>query len=113
MKQISISSNSTIKSAITKLSKEGVGTLLVVDKNNSFLGTLSDGDIRKAILKTNIVEGFNGIPVKPITPAVIINGSRFGINEIKIIMIAGTVIQSAKIRAEEVVILSLGTKNLK
>ena len=35
------------------------------------------------------------------------------INEIKIIMIAGTVIQSAKIRAEEVVTLSLGTKNLK
>ena len=43
MKQISISNNSTIKSAIAKLSKEGVGTLLVVDKNNSFLGTLSDG----------------------------------------------------------------------
>ena len=35
------------------------------------------------------------------------------VNEIKIIMIAGTVIQSAKIRAEEVVTLSLGTKNLK
>ena len=56
MKQISISNNSTIKSAITKLSKEGVGTLLVVDKNNSFLGTLSDGDIRKAILKTKSIK---------------------------------------------------------
>ena len=56
MKQISISNNSTIKSAIAKLSKAGVGTLLVVDKNNSFLGTLSDGDIRKAILKTKSIK---------------------------------------------------------
>ncbi len=55
MKKISIYNNSTIKSAIARLSKEGVGTLLVVDKNNSFLGTLSDGDIRKAILKTKSI----------------------------------------------------------
>ena len=47
---------------------------------------VSSTDIPKAILKTNIVEGFKGIPVKPITPAVIINGSKFGINEIRIIL---------------------------
>ena len=47
---------------------------------------VSSTDIPKAILKINIVEGFKGIPVKPITPAVIINGSKFGINEIRIIL---------------------------
>ena len=33
-----------------------------------------------------MVEGLSGIPVKPITPAVIISGSRLGISEIKIIL---------------------------
>lgn len=52
MKKISVYNSSTIKNSIGKLSKEGIKTLLVVDKNHNFLGTLSDGDIRKAILKT-------------------------------------------------------------
>ena len=47
---------------------------------------VSSTEIPKAILKTKIVEGFKGILEKPITPAVIINGRRFGINEIKIIL---------------------------
>ena len=38
------------------------------------------------MLNTKIVEGLMGTPTKPITPAVIINGSKFGINEIKIIL---------------------------
>ena len=40
----------------------------------------------KAILNTKIVEGFMGIPKNPIKPAVISNGSIFGIIEIKIIL---------------------------
>ena len=43
-----------IKKAITILNKHGSKTILVVDKNNKLLGTLSDGDIRKSIIK-----GFN------------------------------------------------------
>ena len=33
-----------------------------------------------------MVEGLSGIPTNPITPAVIINGSKLGIKEIKIIL---------------------------
>src|SRR5689334_20505437 len=37
--------------------------------------------IPKATLKTNTVEGLSGIPIQPITPAVIINGIIFGMRE--------------------------------
>ena len=47
---------------------------------------VSSTEIPNAILKTRIVDGFNGIPVNPITPAVIMSGKRFGINEIIIIL---------------------------
>ena len=40
-----------VKNALKKLNKTGLKCLVVVDKNKKFLGTLSDGDIRKAILK--------------------------------------------------------------
>ena len=43
-------------------------------------------EIPKAMLKTSIVDAFNGIEKKPIKPAVRINGRRFGINEIIIIL---------------------------
>ncbi len=47
---------------------------------------VSSTEIPKAILNTKIVEGLIGIPKKPINPAVISNGSIFGIMEIKIIL---------------------------
>lgn len=43
--------NSTIRSAIKILNKFGTKTLVVIDKNNKFKGTLSDGDIRKSLLR--------------------------------------------------------------
>ena len=46
-----INNSSTIKMALTQMSKVGEKCLLVVDKNKNFLGTISDGDIRKSILK--------------------------------------------------------------
>ncbi len=46
---------------------------------------VSSTDIPKATLNTKIVEGFNGIPKYPITPAVNNKGNILGINEIKII----------------------------
>jgi dTDP-glucose pyrophosphorylase/CBS domain-containing protein len=45
-----ISNNSSLEDAITKMIKQGVKTL-IVEKNRVLLGTLSDGDIRKLILK--------------------------------------------------------------
>ena len=51
MKKLLIKPNSNIKNALKQISKAGEKCLVVVDKNNKLLGTLSDGDVRKAILK--------------------------------------------------------------
>ena len=44
------SKGNTIKKALKQISQTGEKCLIIVDKNNSLLGTLSDGDIRRAIL---------------------------------------------------------------
>jgi dTDP-glucose pyrophosphorylase len=46
--------NSNIRQAIKILNKYGTQTIIVVNDNNKLVGTLSDGDIRKSIIK-----GFN------------------------------------------------------
>ena len=50
-----ITLGSTIKSAFKKLKKNGYKCLIVVNKNDNFLGTLSDGDLRNAILELNSI----------------------------------------------------------
>jgi len=50
MRDISIDIRVSIRQAMKKLSQEGGKCLVVTDKKNKLLGTLSDGDIRKAIL---------------------------------------------------------------
>jgi len=50
MKNITIKNNLTIHQAMKKLNHSGEKCLVIVDKNNFLMGTLSDGDIRKAIL---------------------------------------------------------------
>ena len=45
--------NSTIFAAFSKFNKLGVKTLVVSDSKNNMLGVLSDGDLRRAILKNN------------------------------------------------------------
>ncbi len=51
MKNFIIYDTSTIKESIIKLNANGEKTLIVTDKNKILLGTVSDGDIRKSILK--------------------------------------------------------------
>lgn len=51
MKSINILSSESIRSALQKISKSGTKCIAVVDNKNKLLGTLSDGDIRRAILK--------------------------------------------------------------
>jgi dTDP-glucose pyrophosphorylase len=43
--------NSTIKEAIAKLNETGLQILLVLDKNDVLLGTVTDGDIRRGLLR--------------------------------------------------------------
>ena len=54
MKNLLIKQNSNIKSALKQMSKIGEKCLIVVDNKNKLLGTLSDGDVRKAILSGKI-----------------------------------------------------------
>ena len=51
-----INPNSEIKEALKKISISGEKCLIVTDSNNILLGTLSDGDVRKAIMN---VSGLN------------------------------------------------------
>lgn len=52
MKNFFLKSNSTIKNAYIKFNKIGMNTLIVTDYKNNYLGTLTSGDVRRAILKT-------------------------------------------------------------
>ncbi len=57
MLDISISPHTTIIEALKKLDKVATKVLLVVDENKKLLGTVTDGDIRRYILKTGKIEG--------------------------------------------------------
>ena len=48
---LSVTSNFSIKKCLELINDSGENTLLVVDKKKKLIGTLSDGDIRRAILK--------------------------------------------------------------
>ncbi len=56
-KKLIISPDSSIKDALKKLDKTAEKTLFVVDKENKLLGSLTDGDIRRYILKTGKMDG--------------------------------------------------------
>jgi len=67
-KEILIHEAASVKEALKKLSKTGHKALLVVDKENRLLGTLTDGDIRRYILKgegleKSIIGAYNSKPI--------------------------------------------------
>ena len=47
----------TIRDAIKKLSASSLQIILVVEENNLLLGTITDGDIRRAILRGSTLDG--------------------------------------------------------
>ena len=51
MNTLFISPKRTIREALSQISKTGQKCLIVVDNKDKLLGTLSDGDARKAILR--------------------------------------------------------------
>ena len=62
-----ITKNSSIRDALKLIDKNGAKCLIVSDKNKKMLGTLSDGDLRKAILsgkklRQKIISLFNKKP---------------------------------------------------
>ena len=50
-KQLLISENASIKQAILKMKKNGTRTVVVADAKKFLQGTLSEGDIQKALIK--------------------------------------------------------------
>ena len=56
MKEFLIQKNCSIIEALKQISKSGEKSLIVVNNNNKILGILSDGDLRRAILKKKLTE---------------------------------------------------------
>ena len=50
MKDILIQANSTIQETLVKLQSSSLKCLIVVNKKKILLGTINDGDVRRAIL---------------------------------------------------------------
>jgi len=62
LKKVFIKPNHTIKQALRQMDAMGEKTLLVVDDHNMLLGTISDGDIRRWILKgRGLIEGVSKV----------------------------------------------------
>ena len=51
LKNITVSNQSSLDSALIKMNKWGHKSLVVLDKNLKYAGILSDGDIRKSLIK--------------------------------------------------------------
>ncbi len=51
MKNILITTNNTIKETLSKLQKSSLKCLIVINQKKILLGTINDGDIRRALLK--------------------------------------------------------------
>ena len=56
--KIKLTINSTIKEALKIIDNGAIRIALVVDEDDKLLGTLSDGDIRRAILNGNELETY-------------------------------------------------------
>ena len=53
-RKLILDSKTSLKNALKKLEASEDKIILVVNKNKSLLGTITDGDIRRYILKNNI-----------------------------------------------------------
>ena len=73
MKHITVKPDITIRQAMKKLSKFGKKCIVIVDEKHTLLGTLSDGDLRKAILDgSDMADSIHNIYQSK--PTVLVNG---------------------------------------
>ena len=56
MKKFTINVNRSIEDSIKAFNAYGVNTLAVLGKDDKYLGTLTNGDIRRGILKTKSIK---------------------------------------------------------
>ena len=73
MKDITVKLDITIRQAMKKLSQYGKKCLVIIDETQTLLGTLSDGDLRKAILK-GFVPGDSINKIYQSKPTVLVGG---------------------------------------
>jgi len=74
MKNLIVEPDISIRQALKRLSEGGEKSLIIADNNNILLGTLSDGDLRKAILKGAVInDAISGIYQE--NPTVLIEGN--------------------------------------
>jgi dTDP-glucose pyrophosphorylase len=81
MKNITVKPDITLRQAMKKIGESGKRCLVIVDSNNKLLGTLSDGDLRKAILNG----AYTGDSIQNVyysKPTVIVDG-KYEVDEIK------------------------------
>ena len=81
MNDITIKPNTTIHEVMKKLSESGEKCLVIIDDKNNLLGTLSDGDLRKAILNgSSVDDSISNIYQKK--PTVLVDG-KYRLDEVK------------------------------
>ena len=81
MKDITVQPNITIRQAMKTLSQSGKKCLVIIDEKELLLGTLSDGDLRKAILKgAGVGDSIHGIFQS--NPTLLVHG-KYRIDEAK------------------------------
>ena len=81
MKDIALQPDITIRQAMKTLTQQGEKCLVIINEKNYLLGTLSDGDLRKAILRGAVV----GDPIKNIyqqNPTMLVEG-KYKLDEAK------------------------------
>ena len=50
-KKITLKQTDTMKNAIVTLNKESMRIVMIVDENQKLIGTVTDGDIRRGLIK--------------------------------------------------------------
>lgn len=106
---ILIYSDCTIREVLEKLNIGAKGIVLVVDENKKLIGTITDGDIRRALLKgTTIDDKINGIVHK--NPVYVIEGTDK--EKIKNIFIRRAVKQIPVVNEEGVVVDLIGINDI-
>lgn len=68
LKELLIHQNASIKQAVEQIDKGAHGIVLIVDENKKLLGTITDGDVRRGLLKGlnmqhNVAEIMNKSPI--------------------------------------------------
>jgi arabinose-5-phosphate isomerase len=70
-----INMNTPLKEAIVSISEGRIGTVLLVDDNNKFAGLISDGDIRRALMKEDFSLEMSAATLATLNPKTIDDAS--------------------------------------